>query len=354
MKLISVDHLQDGMILAENLYNSDGVVYLNEGSELRKRQKILLKNLGIFYLYIEEENFSDVPEENSEKHKKVILNKEFKGTLSAFKSVYTAVYLGQEPVVEEVRKQLAPMISTVLTDNDILGNLRSIEVVDEYIFKHSVNVSLLAAILAKWLGYSEQQVLEVSTAGLLHDVGMANIPKDILNKPGLLEDDEFEIVKSHVQTGYDLLKKSSGISEDILNGVLHHHEKMDGSGYPNGIKGEQIHPYGRILAIADVFDAMTNDRVYSNKASAFEVADVMMTMCPDHLDIEMVQVFIKNISRFFIGNKVELNTGFIGEVIMINPYHVTRPLLKNQSDFLDLSKDYNLRIIDILGDSSIV
>lgn len=346
MKLLAVEQIEDGMILAEDILSSEGSIYLGAGVILKPRHRKLLENLQVMFIYIQDP-LAPIAVITSPK---VVRRKQaFKKTLESFKNVYSQVSLGKKIVVDELRDAVGPLVEDILDDNDILGSLRKIEIADEYTFKHSINVSLIASMIGKWLKFDSHRLKELSIAALLHDLGKSRVPNIILNKPAKLSVEEFEVMKTHALLSYAILAESGVSSESILRGVQEHHEKMDGSGYPNGLKAHDIHIFARIIAIADVFDAMTSDRCYHSKLSPFIVADEMLRASTNHLDIEIVSVFIKNIAHFFVGNEVELSSGAVGEIILLNPYAITRPLIKLPLDYIDLAKRYDLDITKIIS-----
>lgn len=349
MKLISIEHLRQGMILSEDILNENGVVYLNIGTEIKERHIHLLQNLGVGFVYIKStapENDQTDIEEYLPKEKDY--SQEFKKTLESFKNLYISVRLGKKVVIDEVKDSLEPLVSGILNNNNILGSLRRIEINDEYTFKHSINVSLISSMIGKWLGYSAKDLMDLSVASLLHDLGKCKIPIEILNKPAKLNDSEYEIIKGHSYYGFQLLGESGQLSSDALYGVLSHHERMDGSGYPSATNGYKIHEYARIIAIADTFDAMTSDRVYKSKLSPFIVAEEMLRETHNHLDVNITSLFLNNISKFYVGNVVRLNTGDIGEIVLVSKYNMTRPLIKVESKYFDLSKHYEYEIVEVI------
>jgi HD-GYP domain-containing protein (c-di-GMP phosphodiesterase class II) len=358
MKLIAVDQIEEGMILAEDVLSDEGSVYLNAGIVLKSRHKVLLDNLQIMFVYVHEPKINprvDLLIE-TQKHKvhpqDKALQQSFKKTIEAYKKVYASVTLGNTLVLNEVKSELEPLVSKVLENNDLLGTIRKIEIFDDYTYRHSLNVSMMVAMVGKWLNLPENEVYELSIAGLLHDIGKCKVPSMILNKPSKLNAEEFEIMKTHALLSYSIISESQPINENILRGVLEHHERVDGSGYPYGLTKDKIHLYARIIAVADMFDAMTSDRVYRGKLSPYTVADELLRAAYSHLDIEIVSIFVQNISRFFVGNEVELNTGEIGEVVLINKTAVTRPLIRLSHGFVDLSARYDLEISKVLGEST--
>lgn len=346
MKLIAIEHLKPGMILSEDILNENGVIYLNIGTEIKERHIHLLMNLGVGFVYVQSEKGDEDSLNSAFKDKNY--SKEFKQTLESFKNLYTNVRLGKKVVIEEVKDSLEPLVSGILNNNDILGSLRSIEINDEYTFKHSINVSLLSSMIGKWLGYSPNDLMDLSVSALLHDLGKCKIPTEILNKPARLNQVEFEIMKGHSYHGYQLLTDNNQLSQDVLYGILSHHERMDGTGYPNGTKGYNIHEFARIIGIADMFDAMTSNRVYKSKISPFIVAEEMLRESYNHLDVNITSLFLNNIAQFYVGNVVRLNSGDIGEIILVSKYNATRPLVKVESKFLDLSKNYEYEIVEVI------
>jgi HD-GYP domain-containing protein (c-di-GMP phosphodiesterase class II) len=156
-------------------------------------------------------------------------------------------------------------------------------------------------------------------------------------------------MKQHPIYGYNILKKNNILSNDVLMGALMHHEREDGSGYPLGLKGEKIHTYGKIVAVADIFDAMMSDRVYRKKRPPFKVAEYISDRSFDSLDPYISRVFLQGISRFFVGNIVRLSDGRIGKVIYIYPQQPTKPVVLAGGEFLDFSKESDITIVEIIG-----
>ena len=185
-------------------------------------------------------------------------------------------------------------------------------------------------------------------AGLLHDIGKSLIPRDILNKPGKLNDEEFQKVKKHAEYGYYLIKSMKGIDQRVAEAVYYHHEREDGSGYPKGLSGTQISQFAKILAVADTFDAMTANRSYKLKDSPFRVFEMMQNGCFGYLDPVILDTFLSNISHYFIGYKARLSDGRIAEIIYINRQQYGRPVLKIDDNYIDLSIAKNVTIDEVI------
>ncbi len=306
-----------------------------------------MERLGLDYVYIEtpkEVEESKIIEFTREEK----LSKCYKSSIGSFQGLFSDLKMGNAAAFEEVKDVVLPLVKSVVEDNNILGSLRMMETNDEYTYRHSINVSLISSMIGKWLGYSDTELFGLSQAALFHDIGKSKIPSGILNKPSKLTTEEFEIMKNHSKYSYEIVKSTGETNFDILFGVLEHHEKVNGRGYPNGSGGDKIHEFARIIAVADVYDALTSNRIYKSKISPYKVAEMLMEESGAHLDPSIVQLFLRNIARFYVGNVVRLNSGDIGEVIMVNKYNFTRPLIKVHNDFHDLSTNYELEIVEVV------
>lgn len=341
MKLLQVNELKDGMVLAEDIFGRFGALYSASGTILSKRAIEGLKKVNISYVYVVEEEKEIVVVDNK-------LDIEYQRTVDNFKDIFFNVKVGKKLIVEEFDDSLESLVDEIIKSNNVLGRLRQIEMNDEYTYRHSINVSLIATMIGKWMGFSKNEIYDLAMAGLLHDIGKSRVPNEILNKPGRLTQEEYSIMKKHADHGYDILKSTSGINESVILGALEHHERVDGKGYPLGLYGNRIHMYGKIIAVADVYDAMTSKRVYKNKICPFKVAELIFKDSFGPLDPVIANTFLKNIFRFYVGNIVKLNDNQIGTVILVNKYNPTRPLVKTPTGFIDLSQNYQYEIIDVI------
>ncbi|HHY90528.1 MAG TPA: HD-GYP domain-containing protein [Clostridiales bacterium] len=351
MRFLSVDQLEEEMIIGEDIVGNHGIMFLWKGTILTERYIQGLKRLGVDYVYVMDSQ-TDHGSESDEKNKVVItsmkLNKAYHKALDTFKSVYQNVGMSNEVEIQKVQEVVSPMLEEIISNQNILGRLRQIDIEDDYTYKHSVEVCMLSVMIGKWLNLSSEQLSQLAISALLHDIGKSKIPLEILNKPGKLTAEEFELVKKHTIFGYEMIKNAGDIPESIAYGILQHHERRDGSGYPYGLKGEEIHLFGRIIAVADIFDAMTSERVYKRKESPFKTAEILEDSRFKKLDPHICSVFLDNISKFYVGNIVRLNTGEIGEVVLVHKNVPTRPLVRVGEKFIDLSKQYEYEIEEII------
>jgi len=210
---------------------------------------------------------------------------------------------------------------------DLFINLANLKVSDEYTYKHSVDVGTMAAILAKASGESKQFVHDITISGLLHDIGKEKIPREVLNKPSKLNVNEFELIKTHPVHGYRLLMNSNDVTEEMRQGILNHHENLDGTGYPRGLEADQIGKMGQILAIVDVYDALVTKRTYKEAKSPSQAIEIMFTMS-NKFNMTYFRHFLSVINAFPNGSKVMLSTGEKAVVMKQNKSYPLRPVIK--------------------------
>ena len=217
------------------------------------------------------------------------------------------------------------------------------------IYSHSLNVGMVAGQLGKWLKLPEEEVQLLVTCGLFHDIGKLLIPKNIIDKPSALTDEEYDIMKTHAQKGYEFLSKFDHLDPIIKEVALKHHERCDGSGYPNGLTGDQLDKFSKIIAIADVYTAMTSDRTYRESICPFTVAAELEKEGLHKFDAHFVMTFLDNMLTSYLQRKVELNNGQVGVVLLLNRYQKSKPLIElANGDTLDLAKNTDLYITKML------
>jgi len=224
------------------------------------------------------------------------------------------------PLVEEIS-------NSVMRNPGALISLARLKTADDYTFMHSVAVCALMIALARQLDLDEQQVREAGMAGLLHDLGKAMIPPEVLNKPGKLTDEEFDLVKTHPAEGHKLLLEGRGVSDMVRDVCLHHHEKIDGSGYPKGLNGDTMSLYAKMGAVCDVYDAVTSNRPYK---AGWDPAESIKRMAEwtGHFDPGVFQAFVKSLGIYPIGSVVKLASGKLGVVIEQGEQSLLKPKIK--------------------------
>ena len=227
-------------------------------------------------------------------------------------------------------------MKTLSSKNDVFNYIRFMKQTDEATYGHCINVSLLCSLFGGWLGLREREIVDLTAAGSLHDIGKTKVPPEVLSKKGKLTESEFDIIKNHTVLGYELLKDRGNLPDDIKLASLMHHERTDGSGYPHGRKSPDINRYASIVTICDIYDAMISNRCYKERLSPFYVIKTFEQGFYGHLHTEYLLIFLRNIAQTFLHSKVVLTDESEGVVVFINERNLSRPIVKCGSEFIDL------------------
>jgi putative nucleotidyltransferase with HDIG domain len=244
------------------------------------------------------------------------------------KGIITDIRLGQQIEMEKVEPLVENMVDSIFRHQDALIPLARLKTHDEYTFQHSVSVCALMVAFARGLKLSRDIIKEIAIGALLHDVGKAKVPDSILNKPAKLTDAEFNKMKSHVVQSIIILQNTPGISQIALDVAGQHHERFDGTGYPNNLKGDEISLYGQMGAIVDVYDAITSERVYHKGMPPTEALRKLLEWSKFHFSPEMVQTFIRTLGIYPSGSLVRLSGNRLGIVLEQNMEKMLQPKVK--------------------------
>ena len=218
---------------------------------------------------------------------------------------------------------------------DMLYNMRSIT---DSVYAHCLNVALISRMIGRWLKLERHDLDVLTAAGLIHDIGKLCIPEEVLNKPGALTDEEFALIRQHPKLGYDVLKNQHSLDPRIKKAALMHHERSDGSGYPSGVTEDFIDNYAMIVAIADVYDAMTAARAYRAPLCPFEVISNFEKDGFQKYNTRYILTFLKQMATTYQSNRVILSDGRSGKIVMLNQNCLSRPIIQfDDNSCLDLS-----------------
>ena len=349
IKSINFSELKDGMIIAKDL-EQNGRVIIKKGLILNKALIEKLKNvyfIGTVDVYENRNN----SEEKSEEKKVIEFNKieeEFTKISDELRTTFDKIFTYNDDFISDIREFSKRIQKEIKSQDLVIKNIVLHGSGSDVIYRHGVNVSALCSLLGMWLNMSVKQINLLVYSAILHDCGKIKLNSELLNKPESLTDAEYKEIKKHSVFGYDMVKKLQYIDKSVSYGVLMHHERVDGSGYPLGLKGDEIHPFAKIIAIADVFDAINSDRGYKNKKTPFEALRIVKEESLGRLDYEYVQVFLEHIISYYMGEEVLLNNGDRCKILQMNINNIQRPLLLKDGEFIDLAKHKELYIEEIL------
>ena len=255
-----------------------------------------------------------------------------------------------DPALIQTTANIADSLLDAIQENDAMAiDISALKTSDEYTFKHSVDVATISMIVAKKMGMSDMEIRELGMAGLLHDVGKTKIPPEILNKPGRLDDAEFEIMRQHPVYSYHIIQNNEDLPQEVKLAVLQHHEKINGTGYPLSVPGNKIAPYAKVLAVADIYDALVTERPYKSAFSQREAVEMIMSMTQE-LDLFAMESFLQSMILYPVDSIVELSNGEKAKVVRNSPYYILRPTVVGLTSgkVYDLGEDLACASIIIL------
>ena len=356
MVLIKCKELEPGMILARDAVNYNGLVLLPAGTVLDDPAITRLLFHEIAAVYIEEQRENDAQIRMTCSYGERIrvspefaeFKKNYEEEVGCFKQTINGLVEKNLPLdIEELTDQVYGLLQMNKGNIPVFDLLHNMRQYDDATYSHSMNVAIISNMLAYWLKWPEEKVQLATVCGLLHDIGKLRIPQKLIQKPGKLSEEEYEIVKSHSLEGYRFLK-SRGARPEIQLTALMHHEKCDGSGYPLHLKRNEINSYAKLVTIADIYDAMTSARIYRGPLCPFKVVQIFEEEGLQKYDTEYILTFLDNVTNTYLQNRVRLSNGREGEIIMIQKECLSRPLVKCGTEIVDLKEHPELEITEIL------
>lgn len=344
MRLVSTASVEKGTVLAKAIYTENGRILLNEGYALEERSIARLLDLGIAYIYIDDSETKDIKINSPISQK--LRNEAIKTIEATFKEVGKNTNLPTSFVLEKSSKKFTELIRVIMTEikdnHDLLTILSDVFIYDSYIFSHSFNVTLYSLAIGIELNLNTKELETLGLGAILHDVGKMKIPLNILMKPGKLTYEEYTEIKKHAEEGFQILRKVHTIPLAVAHCAYQHHERNDGSGYPRGLKGNEIHPLAKIIAVADVFDAVTTNRVYRQAMLPHEGLEILYAGTGTMFDHEIIEAFRRAVAIYPVGVTVELNDGRRGVIIRQNAGLSERPVIRILEENQGKVKPYEL------------
>ena len=359
MKRLSTRQLIPGMRVAENVLSFNHQLIIAKGTVLTDKLITKLDLYGILSIYVEDilPETAKVPiapkqpshsdrVKNSPDFKK--FKEEYEQNIDSFRDVISDVV--EKNIRLDVKKLLNSSLKVISNSKGQIGVLDMLHNMREYddsTFAHCMNVGLISNLFAHWLKMDDDQIELATACGLLHDIGKLLIPHEIITKPGKLSAEEYTVIQKHPTMGYQMLREQN-VDIHICNSALMHHERIDGTGYPCHLKGEQLDKYAKLVAIADVYDAMTSARVYRGPLCPFRVIEIFESEGFQKYDVEYLLVFLENVVNTYIQNRCRLSDNREGDIIYINKDKLSRPIVQCGSQYVNLMDYPNLTITELL------
>lgn len=359
MKKLSTLQLVPGMILAQNVLNIDGHHIMTKNTALTDKLITKLTLYGVLTVYVEDtvpysQTISSAPREPSySDHIKSTpefqhFKKVYELNVDSFRdSLCNVVKRNLELDVDILLTGALEIVSSAAGQMGVLDMLQNMREYDDSTYAHCMNVALICNLLSTWLKMTPAQTELATACGLFHDIGKIEVPHNIIAKPGKLSEDEYLEIQKHPTAGYQILH-AQNVNIHIQNAALMHHERNDASGYPGRLCGNQIDPYASMVAIADVYDAMTAARVYRGPLCPFRVIEIFEQEGFQRYDVEYLLVFLENVVSSYIRNRCRLSDGREGDIIYINKNYLSRPIVQCGTQYINLAERTDLFITDLL------
>lgn len=329
MHMVPTLNLEPGIKLGKAVFTENGQILIGANIELTAGIIRRLQDLGIDNVFVSDPRTDDIVIEDSVKdvtrqRATQIVHHTFTSMIEAKKWNRT---ISISKLGTEFRKAFEDILYDLQGKEDMMIHLSNIYASSNYLYAHSVNVGIYSAALGMALGLNRNQLIELGIGAMLHDIGKTMIAPEIITKPDKLTPAEFEEIKKHTTFGYDILREQPDIPLLSAHCALQHHERIDGSGYPRGLKEKEIHQYGKIVALADTYDALISNRVYRKAYLPHEALDIIFASY-DKYDFDMMTVFRNHIVIYPVGMMVSLSTGERGVVVDVNSKHPHRPIVR--------------------------
>jgi len=354
---VSVNVLKSGMKIDYSIYRENNREFSLLCKDVVLTDELIERFRKLTYpdytVYVPNAKFEDVTGNKPEltvKEKKEVFNKSYDRVKESAGKMFDRIadddFVPVE-VVEDLTRTVHSQVESMEISH-ILQSINSMRAIDEYLHAHCVNVALLNGVIGRWLNLDKKSLAALVKIGLLHDIGKLKIPQRILNKPTRLTEEEFDLIMNHPIYSHEILVRSGYTDERILKGVIQHHERVNGLGYPFGLNINAITDFAKITSIADSYDAMVTKRAYKEAHSPFEILSWFADGCYSELDLNYVNVFLESMVEEFKGRKVLLSNGQKATVLFVNAMNFAFPIVQAGGEIIHTSVD--LRCVEMLDD----
>ncbi|MCD5410381.1 MAG: HD-GYP domain-containing protein [Clostridiales bacterium] len=351
IKEVSIEDLKKGMKLAKDVISQRGNILLPKGQKLEEiqRTQMFLEQHNIYFVFVEEAKTNVTagiePKTELEKEEEEIelFREEYMQVRNSMEKDFRKILQGEKIEKKEVHDNLDKILEAFGHTMNVFQLMQRMEELDDITYAHSYNVTLISYSIGKWLKLSKKQLEELTMASMLLDIGKVKVDGKILNKSENFTNDDLLECKKHVIYSYEAVKNYDFISQDVKQAILMHHERMDGSGYPLAVKGDKIPLFARIIAIADIYSAITSARPYREKKTPFQAISILEKDYVQKLDTKILYHFMHRIGSCFVGQQIELSNGKFARIIFIPSHNIYRPVVKldNTEEIIDLSSREN-------------
>jgi HD-GYP domain-containing protein (c-di-GMP phosphodiesterase class II) len=322
MRLEFIDRIKDSEVLGRNILTNDGKILLRSGVKLNNRYVEKLKELGVFFIYVEDDRLDDIATEDER------LGELKQTTLKNMSRIMKNVYSCNNREVKDSLNIVEDMVDYIISMGDVNTSLYDIRTYDNYTYVHSLDTCIMSSFLGLSNGFNENELKELAIGAILHDIGKVKIDNKIITKCGALTDEEFLEIRRHPIYGEEILSRNVRISDNAIKAVIQHHERVDGRGYPYKLADKEISKFGKIVCICDVYDAVSNDRVYRKKFSPNEAYELILAGSGTAFDSTMVQNFRETFAVYPLSCCVRLSNSVEGYVIRQNKNFPDRPVIR--------------------------
>ena len=347
MRRVNTSELVPGMITAEDVYSFNNQLILSKGLILNDKTITKLAFYSVLQVRVEDQAATPVADTStydlsySEKIQSspeyIRFRKQFETDADSFKNAINDVVEKGAPLnVDKLMNYTLDILDTSAATPNLFDMLHNMRQYDDATYIHCMNVALICSVFSRWLRLGRKETRIAIMSGLLHDVGKTRIPDSIIKKPGKLTTNEYDIIKRHPMEGYQILKNSN-LDPAILDAVLMHHERCDGSGYPFGTTQNEISFFAKMVAIADVYDAMTSARIYRGPLCPFKAISLFESEGLNKYDTRCIMTFLENVVNTYLLNEVRLTNGLKGTIVYVNKHKLSAPTVKTDHGYIDLS-----------------